>query len=169
MSDLRIGNGYDIHRLVNDKPLILGNVNIPFHSGLLAHSDGDVLIHAIIDSLLGAANLGDIGTHFPDNDPQYKGMDSSVLLKKTVDLLHEKKFEIINIDTIIICEKPRLKEFIPSIKSRLAGIIGVNPEVISVKAKTKEQMDATGAGEAMEAYSISLIRRKKVEWGNNGQ
>jgi 2-C-methyl-D-erythritol 2,4-cyclodiphosphate synthase len=159
MDELRIGNGYDIHRLVRNKPLTIGNVIIPFNRGFLAHSDGDVLIHALIDSLFGAANLGDIGTHFPDNDPEYKDADSAPLLEKAVRLIREKKFEIINIDAIIICEKPKLKCHIPGIKKRLSEILHIEIERISVKAKTREKLGDIGKGKAIEAYSVCLLGR----------
>jgi 2-C-methyl-D-erythritol 2,4-cyclodiphosphate synthase len=160
MYDLRIGNGYDIHRLVRNKRLLLGNIHIPFHKGLAAHSDGDVLIHAIIDSLLGATNLGDIGTHFPDNDPLYKNIDSAILLEKTVEVIRKNKFEIINIDTIIISEKPKLKSHIPAIKKRLAELMLIETDRISIKAKTKEKTGDVGKGKAMEAHSVCLLSKK---------
>ncbi|OHD20934.1 MAG: 2-C-methyl-D-erythritol 2,4-cyclodiphosphate synthase [Spirochaetes bacterium GWD1_27_9] len=161
MFNIRIGNGYDIHRLIPYKDLILGNVHIPFDMGFLAHSDGDVLIHAIIDSLLGAANLSDIGTLFPDTDPQYKSIDSRILLEKTISLVREKKFEIINIDSTIIAEQPKLKPYIPEIKKKLATILNIEEEQISLKAKTKEKLDAVGELKAIEVFSVCLLSKIK--------
>jgi 2-C-methyl-D-erythritol 2,4-cyclodiphosphate synthase len=161
--ELRIGNGYDIHRLVKKKKLILGNIIIPFDKGFLAHSDGDVLIHSIIDSLLGASNLGDIGTHFPDNDPQYLDINSKILLEKTKFLILEKGFDIINIDVTIICEKPKLKAYIPLMKKRLSEILQIEEDRLSLKAKTKERLDSVGKCKAIEVFSTSLLRKNKIE------
>ncbi|HNZ26580.1 MAG TPA: 2-C-methyl-D-erythritol 2,4-cyclodiphosphate synthase [Spirochaetota bacterium] len=154
---MRIGSGYDIHKLVSKGKFILGNVEIPYNKGFLAHSDGDVLIHSIIDSLFGAANLGDIGAHFPDNDPKYKNIDSAILLKETVELIKERKYRIINIDSTIICQKPRLRLYIDSIKFRLSEIIGISVDRISVKAKTNEELDSVGKNRAVAVYTVSLL------------
>lgn len=158
--ELKIGIGYDIHKLISNKQLIIGNVKIPNKKGLLAHSDGDVLIHSIIDALLGAANIGDIGTLFPDNDPKYKNIDSSILLGKTLELIKNKKYKINNLDATIICEKPKLKEYISQIKNRLSEILNLNIDQISIKAKTKEKLDAAGKGKAIEVFSVCLLEKK---------
>jgi len=158
--EIRVGQGYDIHQLIDsNKGLTIGVCNIPFDKTLNAHSDGDVLIHSIIDSLLGAANLGDIGTHFPDNDPNYKGIDSSILLKGVLFLLKQKSYKIINIDTTIVCERPKLKDYIPSIKKRLAELLNIEIDQISIKAKTKEKLDSVGEERAIEVFSICLIQK----------
>ncbi|HPO49976.1 MAG TPA: 2-C-methyl-D-erythritol 2,4-cyclodiphosphate synthase [Spirochaetota bacterium] len=158
--DLRIGQGYDIHKLEkNGKRLIIGNCHIPFEKGLKAHSDGDVLIHAIIDAILGAANLGDIGTLFPDNDPKYKDIDSGALLKETLGILRDNSFEIVNLDSTIICERPKMKEYIPEIKEKLSSLIGIEVEKISIKAKTKEKLDSVGREKAIEVFSVCLIKK----------
>ena len=154
---MRVGSGYDIHKLIKKRPFILGNVEIPYEKGFKAHSDGDVLIHSIIDALLGAANLGDIGTHFPDNDIKYKDIDSKVLLEQTVELIGQKSYKIINIDSTVICEKPKLKEYIQEIKEKLSKIIKIEIENISIKAKTKEKLDASGKGKAVEVHTVCLI------------
>lgn len=158
--ELRIGSGYDIHKLMKKRKFILGNITIPFNKGFLAHSDGDVLIHAIIDSLLGACNLGDIGTFFPDNDPLYKNIDSKILLKKTLFLINEKGYSINNIDSTVICQKPKLKNYIPQIKNKLSEIINIDIDKISVKAKTKEKLDSVGKGKAVEVFVSSLLIKK---------
>ena len=154
---MRIGQGYDIHRLISGRTLLLGGVDIPFEKGEDAHSDGDVLIHAVIDALLGACALGDIGTHFPSSDPKYKNADSRVLLKQTIDLCRRKKYEILNIDSTVILEKPKLSAYIPQIQKSLADILNVPLTSVSVKAKTKEKQDSTGKGAAVEAISAVLM------------
>ena len=155
----RIGIGYDIHKLVKNRPFILGNIKIPYKKGFLAHSDGDVLIHSIIDALLGASNLGDIGALFPDNDIAYKNIDSKILLERTYKLINEHKFKIINIDASIICEKPRLNEYIPQMKERLSQILQIEENKISLKAKTKEKIDSVGKGRAVEVFSICFLKK----------
>ena len=157
--EMRIGNGYDIHRLVKRRKFILGNIEIPFNKGFLAHSDGDVLIHSIIDALLGAANLGDIGKNFPDNDPAYKDIDSKELLIKTNILLKNSGYLINNIDSTIICQKPKLQCYIPEIKKRLAVLLEIDEGFISIKAKTKEKLDASGKGKAVEVFTTCLLNR----------
>jgi len=157
--EMRVGNGFDIHELVSNRKFILGNIVIPFNKGFKAHSDGDVLIHSIIDALFGAANLGDIGTHFPDNAPSFLNIDSAVLLEKTISLVKQNNYEIINIDSTIICEKPKLKTYIPQIKNRLSEITALDIERISVKAKTKEKLDAAGKGKAVEVWTVCLLSK----------
>ncbi|MCG8572439.1 MAG: 2-C-methyl-D-erythritol 2,4-cyclodiphosphate synthase [Spirochaetes bacterium] len=158
--EIKIGQGYDLHVLEKGNPFILGNIRIPHHSGFVAHSDGDVLIHAIIDALLGALCLGDIGRMFPDTDPQYKNADSAELLKKTISKVSETGFSINNLDTTIICQSPKLKPFIPQIQKRLSEILKTAPDNISIKAKTKEKVDAVGQEKAVEAIAICLLLKK---------
>jgi 2-C-methyl-D-erythritol 2,4-cyclodiphosphate synthase len=161
--EIRVGSGYDIHKLARGGKFILGNVEIPFKKGFVAHSDGDVLIHSIIDAMLGALSLGDIGTHFPDNDPAYKNIDSSKLLEKTDELIKKNGYRINNIDSTVICEKPKLKSFILAIKKRLSEILSIDENDISVKAKTKERVDAVGKGKAVEVYTLVLLAKKTKE------
>jgi 2-C-methyl-D-erythritol 2,4-cyclodiphosphate synthase len=153
----RIGLGYDIHRFVEGRRLILGGVDIPFEKGLLGHSDADVLTHAICDALLGAAALGDIGTHFPDTEPRFAGAASLDLLGHVVGLLKAGGFKIANIDATIITEGPKLKPHIETIRQRLASALQIEVGQLSVKAKTNEKLDAVGQGEAMQAQVIALI------------
>ncbi|MDR2971901.1 MAG: 2-C-methyl-D-erythritol 2,4-cyclodiphosphate synthase [Bacteroidales bacterium] len=161
----RVGIGYDIHKLIENKELdfkLLG-ISIPFEKKCVAHSDGDVAIHALIDAMLGAAALGDIGTHFPDTDPKYKNADSTILLKKTYQLLKETGFVIENIDINIITEKPKLTPYIDAMRTRLSEILKIDADNISIKAKTNEQLDAIGKGKAIAAQAIVLIRRYRVK------
>ncbi len=157
--DFRIGQGYDIHRLEAGRKLTIGAVEIDYEKGFVAHSDGDVLIHALIDALFGALNLGDIGTHFPDNDPQYKNIDSSILLKRAMELVVKNGYKIVNIDSTIICEKPKLKDYIPLMREALSLILEIESNLISIKAKTKEGVDATGRNEAIEAFVVALLKK----------
>ena len=157
MLPYRIGIGYDIHKLVEDRDLIIGGVKIPYEKGLLGHSDADVLIHAIIDALLGALNLQDIGTLFPDTDPKYKGADSTLLLKSVIELVTEKGYKIGNIDSNIIAQAPKMMPHIPSIKKRLAEVMNIDIENISVKAKTKEKLDAVGEKLAIETNAVVMM------------
>ncbi|MGM0497806.1 MAG: 2-C-methyl-D-erythritol 2,4-cyclodiphosphate synthase [Bacteroidota bacterium] len=156
-ANFRIGHGYDVHRLDEKRELFLGGVKIPAPKGCLAHSDGDVLIHAICDALLGAANLGDIGTHFPDNDPQYKDISSTILLSKVLEKLNEKKFKVNNIDSTICLQKPKISPFIESIRSNLAHIL--RTEAVSVKATTTENLGFIGKEEGISAYAVALIHK----------
>ena len=154
---MRIGIGYDIHRLVEGRKLILGGVEIPFEKGLLGHSDSDVLTHAICDALLGAAALGDIGSHFPDTDPRFKGASSLDMLAHVVELLEQQGYRIANVDSIINAEKPKLAPHIASIRNQLATVLRVDVSQVSVKAKTNEKLDAVGRGEAIAAQAVALI------------
>lgn len=156
---MRIGFGYDIHRLEEGRRLFLGGVRIPDAMGAQGHSDADVLIHAIIDSLLGAASLGDIGEHFPPSDPAYRDISSRVLLKQTVDLLTELGWILINIDTTVILEKPKLSPFRRVIQDTLSQDLCTAKTNIGVKAKTKEGADATGQGRTIEAYAVCLLQK----------
>jgi len=157
LNTFRIGHGYDVHRLVTDRKLILGGVEIPHETGLDGHSDADVLLHAICDSLLGAASLRDVGYHFPDNDGSFKGVSSLILLGKVKVLLNEKGYKVGNIDSTIIAQKPKLAPFIPEMIQNIASVIGVSKDNISVKATTEEGLGFTGAKEGIAAHSIALI------------
>ncbi len=154
---LRIGHGYDVHRLVEGRELILGGVNIPWEKGLLGHSDADVLAHAVADALLGAAALGDIGCLFPDNDPQYKNADSLKLLSRVVKVLYEAGFEPVNIDATVLAQAPKLRPHIPLMRERLAAACGMDVTDVSVKATTEEGLGFTGSGEGMAAHAVCLI------------
>jgi 2-C-methyl-D-erythritol 2,4-cyclodiphosphate synthase len=155
--NFRIGEGWDIHALVAGRKLILGGVEIPFHLGLLGHSDADVLLHAITDALLGAAALGDIGTHFPDTDVRFKGANSGVLLGEAARRVREKGFEIGNVDSTVIAQAPKLMPFMAAIRTEIARVLGVDLEQVNIKAKTAEKMGAVGQGLAMEARAIVLL------------
>jgi 2-C-methyl-D-erythritol 2,4-cyclodiphosphate synthase len=154
---LRIGEGWDIHALIEGRKLMLGGVDIPHSRGLLGHSDADALLHAITDALLGAAALGDIGTHFPDTDLQFKGADSSVLLAEAARLVRAKGFEIGNVDSTVIAQAPRLAPHITAMRARIAAVLGVAVDAVNVKAKTAEKMGPVGEGLAMEARAIVLL------------
>lgn len=153
----RIGIGYDIHKLEENRDLIIGGIKIPYEKGLLGHSDADVLIHAIIDAILGAAALPDIGTLFPDTDEKYKGIDSKVLLSRVCNLIEEKGYKIGNIDSNIIAQSPKMMPYIPMMKNCLAEVTKLNEENISIKAKTNEKMDAVGEGLAIEANAVVML------------
>lgn len=158
--DIRTGQGIDFHKLITGKPLWLGGINIPSDKGCLAHSDGDVLIHAICDALLGAAGMRDIGCYFPDSDEQYKNIDSKILLGKTLVLISEKGFSIINIDSTVCLEKPRLSEYIDRMRECLAGICSIEKSCISIKATTTETMGFAGRGEGLMAIANVLLKKK---------
>jgi len=157
MSQFRVGIGNDIHRLVEGRKLILGGVEIPHERGLLGHSDGDSLTHAITDALLGAAALGDIGSHFSDRDPRWAGADSLVFLRQVRDLLEERGFEISNVDATILAERPKMAPHISEMKVRLAEAMKISESQINIKAKTNEGLDAVGRGEAIAAQAVALI------------
>ena len=156
----RIGTGYDIHRLVDGRELIIGGVKITHEKGLLGHSDADVLVHAIIDALLGALALADIGTLFPDTDPKYKDADSILLLKHVYEKVQEQEYVINNIDSNIIAQNPKMMPYIPKMKEILAKVLGISPSNISIKAKTKEKLDAVGECLAIEANAVVLLVTK---------
>lgn len=160
MLPYRVGTGYDIHRLEENRDLIIGGIKIPYEKGLYGHSDADVLIHAIIDALLGAAALPDIGTIFPDTDEQYKDADSTVLLKKVCEMISDKGYKVGNIDSNIIAQAPKMMPHIPEMKKRLAEVIGTDIENISVKAKTNEKMDAVGEKKAIEANAVVILYKE---------
>jgi 2-C-methyl-D-erythritol 2,4-cyclodiphosphate synthase len=157
---IRIGQGYDVHRLAEGETLWLGGILIPHHKGTVAHSDGDVLIHAICDALLGAVNLGDIGTHFPDNSEQFKNIDSKILLKKTFALVKNAGFEIINIDTTICAQQPKLNQYIQEMKKVMADVLGIETGQISVKATTTEKLGFEGREEGISALAVVLVQKK---------
>lgn len=154
---MRIGMGYDVHRLVENRDLILGGVNIPYEKGLLGHSDADVLLHAVMDALLGAAALGDIGKHFPDSDPAYKGISSIFLLEKVGELLEEKGFLIENIDATIIAQAPKMRPYIDTMRENIANALGISIEQINVKATTEEGLGFTGCGEGISSQAICML------------
>lgn len=154
---MRIGHGYDVHRLVEGRSLILGGVKIPFELGLLGHSDADVLLHAVSDALLGAAALGDIGRHFPDNDPKYEGADSLKLLEKVVELLAEKGYSVNNIDCTIIAQRPKLAPFIGKMKENIARTCRVDADAVNVKATTEEGLGFTGELLGISAHAVCTI------------
>lgn len=154
---MRIGFGYDVHTFVTGRPLMLGGVLVPHTHGLLGHSDADVLLHAIADALLGAAALGDIGRHFPDSDPAYKGISSLVILEKTVQLVQEKGFDISNVDTTLVLQKPRLASFIPQMVQEIARCMGLPGSRVNVKATTTEGLGFAGREEGVAAYAVVLL------------
>lgn len=156
----RIGTGYDVHKLVQGRKLILGGVEIEYEKGLLGHSDADVLVHAIMDALLGAAALGDIGTLFPDNDPQYKGACSLELLKEVNRVLDENSYTIANIDSTVICQKPKLKPYIEHMRASVAASLCIDINKVSIKATTTEELGFEGAGLGIAAQAVCLIKRK---------
>lgn len=156
--NFRIGEGWDIHALVAGRKLILGGVEVPFHLGLLGHSDADVLMHAITDALLGAAAMGDIGTHFPDTDARFKGADSAVLLAEAARRVREKGYEIGNVDSTVIAQAPKLMPHIAAMRANLAKALGVAIDQVNVKAKTAEKMGPVGLGQAMEARAMVLLK-----------
>lgn len=154
---MRIGEGFDLHALVPNRPLVIGGVNIPHEKGLLGHSDADVLIHALIDALLGACGLGDIGQHFPDTDPKWKGVDSKLLLHKVYKLIIAAGYQVVNIDSTIIAEQPKLLPFIPEMRDVLSDLVGIKVDQINIKAKTSERLGAIGREECVVATVTVLL------------
>lgn len=154
---MRIGHGYDVHRLVEGRELVVGGVHIPYEKGLLGHSDADVLLHAVSDALLGAAAMGDIGGMFPDNDPEYLGADSLVLLRQVFQRLRDNGYSVINVDCTVIAQKPKMKPYIPEIRMNIAAALSTDADNISVKATTEEEMGFTGRGEGISAHCVCLI------------
>ena len=155
----RIGFGYDVNRLVEGRKLTLGGITIPFDKGTLGHSDGDALIHAICDALLGSVALGDIGRHFPDTSAEFKDIDSKILLKRTMEILTESGWSVVNIDSTICLEKPKLAAHISHMQSVLAGVMDIAPEQISIKATTTERMGFVGTGEGVAAYAVAMVQK----------
>lgn len=154
---MRIGTGYDVHKLVEGRDLIIGGVNIPYEKGLLGHSDADVLLHAIMDAMLGAAALGDIGKHFPDTDEAYKGASSIELLKRVGEIIEENNYIIGNIDSTIIAQRPKLASYIPSMRENIANALGIDVNQVSVKATTEEGLGFTGSGEGIAVQAVALL------------
>jgi len=157
---MRVGSGYDVHPFVSGRPLVLGGINIPYLFGLKGHSDADVLIHAICDALLGAIAEGDIGRHFPDTDPQYREIKSTILLKKVMDKVKGKGFTPLNVDATIVAQKPKLSEFIPRMVKEIADVLGIETERVNVKATTTEGLGFTGREEGIAAYAVALVNEK---------
>ena len=157
---MRIGHGYDVHRLVPDRALILGGVTIPYELGLLGHSDADVLLHAVMDALLGAAALGDIGKHFPDTDPAYKGADSGNLLQAVGQKIAAAGYRVGNIDVTMIAQKPKLKDYIPQMKENIATFLEIAPDCVNVKATTEEHLGFTGDGSGMACHAVCLLENR---------
>ncbi|NBI66888.1 2-C-methyl-D-erythritol 2,4-cyclodiphosphate synthase [Pseudoflavonifractor sp. 60] len=157
---MRMGHGYDVHRLAEGRRLILGGVDIPWDRGLLGHSDADVLTHAVMDALLGAAGLGDIGKHFPDTDPAYKGADSLKLLARVAALLEERGYAVGNVDATILAQRPKLAPHIPAMRENLARVMGISPDQVNVKVTTEEGLGFTGSGEGMAAHAVCLLMNK---------
>ncbi len=156
----RIGNGYDVHKLVEGRKLILGGVEVPHTMGLLGHSDADVLIHAVMDAMLGALALGDIGQHFPDTDPEYSGADSMKLLAHVVELIENKGYRVCNLDSQIVAQRPKLKPYIESMRINIAKAVGVELDRVSVKATTEEKLGFTGNEDGMKAYAVVLLEKR---------
>jgi 2-C-methyl-D-erythritol 2,4-cyclodiphosphate synthase len=156
---MRVGQGWDVHRLVSDRPLILGGVTVASELGLEGHSDADILAHAITDAILGAAALGDIGMHFPDTDPRWKGCDSLVFLRHAAELAGARGYRIANVDSTVILERPKLKGYRQAIRERLAGALGLDPDRVSVKFKTAEKVGPVGEGKSAEAQAIVLLEK----------
>jgi 2-C-methyl-D-erythritol 2,4-cyclodiphosphate synthase len=155
--NLRIGYGVDVHQLKSGLPLFIGGIKIPSETGALGHSDADVLLHAICDALLGAANLRDIGFHFSDKDPKYKGIDSKILLREVLSLIEKKNYRVINIDSTVVLENPKLNPFISEIQVVIASILKIDVDAVSIKATTHEQVDSFGEGKAIKAYAVCLL------------
>ena len=156
---MRIGHGYDVHRFCEGRPLFIGGVEIPHDKGLLGHSDADVLLHAVCDALLGAAALGDIGKHFPDNDNAFKNIDSKLLLKETVSLIAEKGYKVGNIDATVVAQKPKLAPYIEDMKNCIANICNTEPDCVNVKATTEEKLGFTGREEGISAHAVCIIQK----------
>ncbi|MFZ0050213.1 MAG: 2-C-methyl-D-erythritol 2,4-cyclodiphosphate synthase [Desulfobaccales bacterium] len=156
---MKVGLGYDAHRFTAGRPLILGGVAIPYHLGLLGHSDADVLSHAIGDALLGAVGAGDLGRHFPDHDPAFQDISSLLLLEKIMEIVRQRGYQPVNLDAVVVCEAPRLGPHFPEMSARLAPILGLDPEDLNLKATTTEKMGFTGRGEGIAAYATVLVRK----------
>jgi 2-C-methyl-D-erythritol 2,4-cyclodiphosphate synthase len=157
--DYRIGFGYDVHRLAEGRELFIGGIRVPHDRGALAHSDGDVLIHAICDALLGALGLGDIGQHFPDSSPEFKGMDSKILLTRTIHMIHMEGYVVNNLDTVVMLEKPRITEHIPAMREVLAARLKTDTAAVSIKATTTEKLGFTGREEGIAASAVVLLKK----------
>lgn len=158
---MRIGHGYDVHRLAEGRDLILGGVKVPYELGLDGHSDADVLLHAVMDALLGAAAMGDIGRHFPDTDPAYKGISSMKLLKEVAEKIARAGYKVSNLDVTMIAQKPKLKDYIPAMVSNIAGALGLEEGRVNVKATTEERLGFTGTGQGMACHAVCLLEEGK--------
>ena len=158
---MRVGFGYDVHHLVEERKLILGGVEVPYEKGLLGHSDADVLVHALMDAMLGAAGMGDIGRHFPDTDNQYKGIDSMLLLERVTQLLHEAGYQVNNIDVTVVAQRPKLAGFIPQMVTNIARVVGAEESMVNVKATTTEKLGFEGEGLGISAYAVCTIAENK--------
>ncbi len=161
MTNLRVGHGYDVHRLTSGRRLILGGVDVPYERGLLGHSDADVLTHAVMDALLGAAALGDIGKLFPDSDPRFEGADSIELLRRVTTLLHEREWETVNVDATVIAQAPKLTPYIDEMRAKLAAAMALDAACVSVKATTEERLGFTGSGEGIAAHAVVLVEKRE--------
>lgn len=159
MTDLRIGNGYDIHALGEGLPLVLGGVKIPHTKGCIAHSDGDVLLHALCDALLGALALGDIGQHFPDTSEEFRGIDSRLLLERVVAMVHRAGWKVVNADMTLLAQKPKIAPYVPQMRETIAPLLGVGTDCVSVKATTTEKLGPIGREEGISAYAVVLLGR----------
>ena len=160
MSDLRIGHGYDVHKLVEGRPLIIGGVDIPHSNGLLGHSDADVLLHAIADSILGALGEGDIGRHFPDSDDKYKGISSLFLLSEVMKIARDKGASVVNLDATLIMQRPKVSPYIGEMKENIAKALGCDPSLVNIKATTEEHLGFTGREEGVSAHAVVLLKIK---------
>ena len=156
---IRIGNGYDVHKLVEGRKLVLGGIEVPHTKGVLGHSDGDVLIHAIMDAMLGALALGDIGQHFPDTDMKYENIDSTILLKKVKELIAERGYKVVNLDSIVVLQKPKVKPYIEAMRKRIAEVLELDTEQVSVKATTEEKLGFTGDESGVKSYCVVLLEK----------
>jgi 2-C-methyl-D-erythritol 2,4-cyclodiphosphate synthase len=163
---MRVGIGYDVHRLVDGRKLFLGGLEIPYHKGLLGHSDGDVLLHAICDALLGSVSEGDIGTHFPDSDKSIKGIESTKILSFVAGLVSQKGFEVNNIDAVIVAEEPKILPHRRALCENIARVLGIDPDQVGLKGKTTEGLGFTGTKEGIAAYAVALVQKKSAEWWN---
>ncbi|NOZ52882.1 MAG: 2-C-methyl-D-erythritol 2,4-cyclodiphosphate synthase [Gammaproteobacteria bacterium] len=165
---MRIGHGYDAHRFAEGHRLVIGGVEIPHNKGLLAHSDGDVLLHAVCDALLGAAGLGDIGRHFPDSSQEYENIDSRILLRHVIDLLIQRQYSVVNIDATIVAQEPKLAGYIASMRQTMSADIGFEPECINIKATTTEGMGFTGRSEGIAAHAVVLLQAAPTSLSRTG-
>lgn len=156
---IRIGNGYDVHILTEGRKLVLGGIEVPHTKGVLGHSDGDVLVHAVMDAMLGALALGDIGQHFPDTDMKYENIDSTILLKRVKELVAERGYRVINLDSIIVLQKPKIKPYIEAMRKRIAEVLGIDVEQVSVKATTEEKLGFTGDESGVKSYCVVLLEK----------
>jgi 2-C-methyl-D-erythritol 2,4-cyclodiphosphate synthase len=163
---MRIGQGFDVHALVTGRKLIIGGVTIPFERGLAGHSDADVLLHAVCDALIGAAGLGDIGRHFPDSDPRYKGIDSRELLRAVMRLLREREYAVGNVDATIIAQAPKMAPHIPAMRANIAADLGIREDCVNIKAKTAEQLGFVGRGEGIVAEAVALLVSPVADTGS---